>query len=158
MYRLCSFLTMILPAAFHDAVIAPLLERPATMLRKTRKVIRLLEAISPFSITDWDFKDDNVRGLWSLLSGRDRVLFPLDVEAIDWDTYCKAALAGSKRYLLKEDGAVGHPRRLYLLHRLTQTALASVLLALLGWATWPYLARLWPSSTVKFIKFVLSKC
>lgn len=49
-------------------------------------------------------------------------------------------------------------RRLYLLHRLAQMAMTSTLLAMVGWTLWPVLPKLWPTSTVKFIKFVLSKC
>lgn len=82
------------------------------MVRQQKKVIRLLDAFVFFTTSEWDFRDDNVRGLWAQLSGRDRVLFPLDVEAIDWDAYIKVALEGTKRHLLQEDGDLGgNPRR-----------------------------------------------
>lgn len=64
-----------------------------------RKTYGLLWALTFFSTREWNFADDNMRRLCSLLSSRDRVLFPVDVTVMDWEVYFSAAVSGTKRHL-----------------------------------------------------------
>lgn len=73
------------------------------MLKQQRKQKNLLESIGFFGSREWRFSDDNVRRLSAQLSPRDRLLFPMDVAAVDWEAYMKAAARGTKRFLFREE-------------------------------------------------------
>ncbi|KAK3926150.1 Putative fatty acyl-CoA reductase [Frankliniella fusca] len=97
---------MILPAFLFD-LIAPLLGRSTSLLKTQRRSKNLITTLSPFCTNDWNFSDGNMRRLWSDLSARDRILFPLDVTAIDWVAYMRTAAVGYKRFLMKEEVNTG---------------------------------------------------
>ncbi|XP_052133366.1 fatty acyl-CoA reductase wat-like [Frankliniella occidentalis] len=127
------------------------------LLKTQKRSKNLITTLSPFCTNEWNFSDGNVRRLWSKLAARDRILFPFDVTAIDWVAYMRSSAVGFKRFVMKEEVNTGPRHGLYIVHRLSQLACASAVLAALGCLLKPFLYQLWPSSTINFISFVLSK-
>lgn len=67
-----------------------------------RKINKFAEVISYFAMREWNFKNDNVQGLWRKMNPADREMFQFDMAALDWDAYNYTYLRGVRLYLLKD--------------------------------------------------------
>lgn len=81
-----------------------------------------------FALRQWRFTNDNTRMVWSELSEKDKIEFPFDVAALDWEDYFKNQVSGIRKYVLKEDpSSLPQARKKYyrlkMLHRALQVFL-----------------------------------
>lgn len=72
------------------------------MLKIQEKLIKAASCLEYFTGHEWEFKDDNVRVLNSLLSPADRKEFNIDVTQIDWNEYLEKYVLGIRTYIFKE--------------------------------------------------------
>ncbi|ETN61391.1 hypothetical protein AND_006947 [Anopheles darlingi] len=109
------------PAVIGD-IIALLIGRKPRLLRSYKKIHRFMDVIEYFSMREWEFKMDNMTGLWRRLSSEDQKLFFFDMRQINWDYFLEQYFCGIRRYLLNDPmetvpQAVVRWNRLYWLHQ-----------------------------------------
>lgn len=91
------------------------------MVEGYKKIDKFGEVISYFAMRQWQFKNDNVQGLWRKMKTTDRDVFQFDMGALDWDAYNYTYLRGARLYLLKDpldtipEGKIKY-RRLQIAH------------------------------------------
>ncbi|XP_047097189.1 putative fatty acyl-CoA reductase CG5065 [Schistocerca piceifrons] len=95
------------------------------MVRTQEKLDKAACCLEYFSTQQWQFKDDNVRQLFSVLSAEDRKIFPFDVQQIDWSSYVESYVLGIRHFIFKErpddlPSARRKLQRMFWIHRVTQ--------------------------------------
>lgn len=101
--------------------------RSKSVVKVTRKMQTRIDESIHFLLRDWTHVDDNLRQVWSTMSGRDRREFNFDIEQLDWDEYVRSAVLGTRRFLHGEadstlDEARDKYRKLILTERIIKTA------------------------------------
>lgn len=71
-------------------------------MKVQEKLIKASQCLEYFTTHEWEFKDDNVRVLNTLLSPTDRAEFNVDVTTIDWDKYLEDYVLGIRHFIFKE--------------------------------------------------------
>uniref|UniRef100_A0A182P6X6 Fatty acyl-CoA reductase n=1 Tax=Anopheles epiroticus TaxID=199890 RepID=A0A182P6X6_9DIPT len=123
------------PAVVCD-IIAVLIGRKPRLLRSYKKIHRFMDVIEYFSMREWQFKMDNMNGLWRKLSTADQKLFFFDMRQINWDYFLEQYFCGIRRYLLNDPmetvpQAVVRWNRLYWVHQATKVIVLLLLYKLI---------------------------
>ena len=63
---------------------------------------KMLDALSFFLTSEFDFSTENTKGLYGQLSPVDKQLFNFDINSFDWEPYMYDYVAGVRKYLLHE--------------------------------------------------------
>nr|XP_022920492.1 putative fatty acyl-CoA reductase CG5065 [Onthophagus taurus] len=89
------------PALLVDFILILILKEPF-MFNLSKKVIKFVNAISYFTLNEWEFDDTNNKALYENLSKKDQDLFNFDIESINWDDYADNFVKGLRIYLLND--------------------------------------------------------
>ncbi|EFN66892.1 Fatty acyl-CoA reductase 1 [Camponotus floridanus] len=101
-YKIGIWFCHLLPAFFVDSVRICVGRRPR-MWKLYNKIHKAIKSIAYFSITRWQFTDDNVQTMWNRLNKEDQQLFPFNVRELDWTKYLIDFHKGLRLYFLNED-------------------------------------------------------
>ncbi|PSN41791.1 hypothetical protein C0J52_21752 [Blattella germanica] len=99
-----------------------------------------LEVLQYYTTKEWVFHNDNLKSLPGQLNEKDRETFFTDIKKVDWDSYIKNFVLGTRHYFLKEDPATlpqarKHMKRLYWVDRTFSFLFYCLLLwTLLSWS------------------------
>lgn len=72
------------------------------MLNVYKKIHKFMDVLNYFTTQEWTFKNDNVNGLASKLSSKDRKLFNMNMKDVVWDAYFQNYMRGIRLYLIKD--------------------------------------------------------
>ncbi|XP_055690179.1 fatty acyl-CoA reductase wat-like [Lutzomyia longipalpis] len=100
-FSLLWFLYHTLPAFFMDICFRLVGKRPK-MVDIYRKVKKFSDAILFFTHTKFTFTSTNMEALWENLSARDKEIFYFDMAKLNWSSYIKDSVEGTRQYLLKD--------------------------------------------------------
>ncbi|CAH0548796.1 unnamed protein product [Brassicogethes aeneus] len=101
LYTIYTFLFHFLPAIVMDLVAFVTGNKPRLM-EMYRKIHKLVDVISYFSLREWTFSNDNTKKLFNKLSEKDKLLFPLSIERVNWYIFFNDYMKGVRKYLLKD--------------------------------------------------------
>lgn len=73
------------------------------MWKLYNKIHKTINSIAYFSITRWQFTDDNIQTMWNRLNKEDQQLFPFNIRELDWAKYLIDFHKGLRLYFLNED-------------------------------------------------------
>ncbi|XP_078051357.1 putative fatty acyl-CoA reductase CG5065 [Augochlora pura] len=96
-----SVLFHIVPATIADTL-ARIVGQTPRLLDVYGKITKFGDVIKFFSSQQWNFRDQNVRDLWSKLKPADRLIFNFNVADLDWSEYLLCNIKGIRVYLLKD--------------------------------------------------------
>ncbi|XP_055922066.1 fatty acyl-CoA reductase wat-like isoform X2 [Eupeodes corollae] len=110
-----------IPAVIFDTISVCIGKKPR-LLNTYKKIHRFMNVIEYFSMRQWEFQIDNVRGLWNRLSDCDKEIFFFDMTQLDWDHFLQQYFRGIRQYLLHDPletipEALVRWNRLYWLHQ-----------------------------------------
>ncbi|CAH1117764.1 unnamed protein product [Phaedon cochleariae] len=116
----------LIPALLHD-IYAVFVNKKFRMLRLYKRYLNGYPLVYPFHSRTWTFTNQNVKEMWKKMDQRDRVLFPLSLAIVNWETYFERYVKGlhqiSRSKTIKEPVPVGKHKRFHLLRQLLKTAL-----------------------------------
>lgn len=75
----------------------------SSALAMYRRCRTMVDILTPFTSNQWRFSDSNVCALYDKLDQVDRQLFEFDVRKIDWNSYIRNYIIGSRIYALKDE-------------------------------------------------------
>lgn len=73
-------------------------------LRIYKKVYKLQNVLSPFTLIEYKFNDHNVMDLISRQTDYDKLLFNMNLVNLKWDSYYENSIRGCIKYVLHESG------------------------------------------------------
>lgn len=62
-----------------------------------------LELLQFFTTREWIFDSTNFLGLITLQSPLDKILYPIDFDAVTVEEYMRRCILGARQYCMKED-------------------------------------------------------
>lgn len=71
-------------------------------VRIYKKIYKLLNVLSPFTLIEYKFNDQNVMDLISRQTDRDKQLFDMNLANINWNTYWESCVRGCFKYIFHE--------------------------------------------------------
>ncbi|XP_008549791.1 fatty acyl-CoA reductase wat [Microplitis demolitor] len=92
----------LLPALLVDIVAVCTGHKPR-VVKSISKINRFLNVIQPFSLKNWNFKNDNIQRLWLRLDSKDKLSLKFTFDKFDWKHYLRNHMLGVRLYLFKED-------------------------------------------------------
>ncbi|XP_076284758.1 fatty acyl-CoA reductase wat-like isoform X2 [Lasioglossum baleicum] len=101
LYQIFVFFLHTIPAHIVDTI-ARLLGRKPMLVDTYRKIDKFSSVVHFFSTLEWDFRNENVRKMWSKLNSVDRKLFNFNVENLDWQFYLYNNIKGIRVYLVND--------------------------------------------------------
>ncbi len=72
-------------------------------VRMYDKAHRSLSTLDFYINNQWTFHTNNLLKLIDVMSPADQQIFDCDVRSLDWHTYMKVYVLGTRRFVLKED-------------------------------------------------------
>ncbi|XP_037820920.1 uncharacterized protein LOC119609941 [Lucilia sericata] len=97
----CVVLFMWLPAVLVDCLLT-LFRQRRFMVRVQKRIATGLEVLQFFTTRAWDFKSNNFRELYKLLTEEEKKIFKINTEDIDDSDYLKSCILGGRQYVVKE--------------------------------------------------------
>lgn len=76
--------------------------QPRFMIRVQKKIYVGLGVLQFFTTRQWNFKSDNFKRIYQLLSPREKKIFNMNTEEVDEMEYLKDVILGGRQYCLKE--------------------------------------------------------
>jgi len=150
LHSLCVIFFHFLPAYIIDFLVT-LCGKKTFMVRIQRRIQGGLDVLQYYTTKQWVFRNDNMKALSHTLTEEDRQTFYTDIKMVEWDSYIKSYVLGTRHYCLQEDPATlpkarTHLKRLYLIDR-TVTALFYLLIM------WAFLC--WSGHIIAFGHFII---
>jgi hypothetical protein len=71
-------------------------------VRIYKKVYKLQNVLSPFTLIEYKFNDQNVMDLISRQTDCDKSLFNMNLADLNWEAYCESCIRGCFKYILLE--------------------------------------------------------
>ncbi|XP_032686156.1 fatty acyl-CoA reductase wat-like [Odontomachus brunneus] len=101
-YKICIWLTHLLPALLMDAV------QTCRGVRESiwtfyKKIHNFSNVIHYFTTREWTYTNDNIHAMWHRLSKEDQRLLNFNMKGFDWPKYLDNHIKGLRIYLLKDD-------------------------------------------------------
>lgn len=123
-YLILRLFLHIWPALLVDSVCS-VIGKQKKMLKIYQKVDEFVELSSFFTMNQWTFQDQNLSDTWKQMTEDEKVIFPFDIEHLNWKHYFRNYMFGLRKFLLKEDpksipAAISRIKRLRMLHRTVQ--------------------------------------
>ncbi|KAJ3618772.1 hypothetical protein MTP99_005584 [Tenebrio molitor] len=100
-HKICVFFLHTMVAYFADFVLI-CVGRATIAVKNYRRLDKMMDLISYFSIRSWTFQQDNVLELWDQMGKDDKKMFKFSMEDTDWIKYARDSILGARMYLLKE--------------------------------------------------------
>lgn len=103
-------------------------------LKVYKRKIQLINVLKYFTNHTWKFYNYNTRALWQKMSIKDKEMFKIIVDDVNWTSYLENSLKGGKKYLIHEstDGrSTKIARRRYLLLKSLNGLLTGLFIILL---------------------------
>ncbi|XP_076643574.1 uncharacterized protein LOC143353855 [Halictus rubicundus] len=143
LYKIESFVLHTIPGIIGDTILRLMGQKPMLM-DAYRKIHKFMDVMQYFSMNEWDFRNENVKKLWSKLNSVDRKLFNFNVANLDWQNYFQYHWRGVRVYLLNDplDNVEQAHVRYNKLRMLHYTVLAIFLLLVL-WIAVLFVSFLW---------------
>ncbi|CAH0383941.1 unnamed protein product [Bemisia tabaci] len=107
---------------------------PPRIWRVYTKIASITSLANAFAMRNWRFFDDNTLRMWSSMSEKDRLEFPLDVSDIDWKKYFLWGAKGTLTYILGDKIRSYHSlrvRAMIVIHRTLQMLMKALYMFLL---------------------------
>lgn len=128
-YTIAAYIFHYIPAYLID-FLARLLGKQPKLVRFYSKADRAMACLNFYTIRQWRFISDNAILLLEKMSAQDREIFYFDVRQINWRQYITNYVAGTKKYILKDNTPVEEAKiiiqRFYWLKKATQAILLLV--------------------------------
>ncbi|XP_068901505.1 fatty acyl-CoA reductase wat-like [Tenebrio molitor] len=100
-HKICVFFLHTVAAYFADFVLI-CVGRATIAVKNYRRLDKMMDLISYFSMRSWSFEQDNVLELWDQMGKEDKKMFKFSMEDTDWVKYARDSISGARMYLLKE--------------------------------------------------------
>ncbi|CAH1381643.1 unnamed protein product [Tenebrio molitor] len=100
-HKICVFFLHTVAAYFADFVLI-CVGRATIAVKNYRRLDKMMDLISYFSMRSWSFEQDNVLELWDQMGKEDKKRFKFSMEDTDWVKYARDSISGARMYLLKE--------------------------------------------------------
>nr|CAD7450123.1 unnamed protein product [Timema bartmani] len=141
LHDVCVLLFHFLPAYFIDFLLMLLGKKPF-MVKVQRRIQGGLQMLQYYTTKKFVFLNENLHALKRSMTLEDQSIFYMNVNELDWVSYTKTMLLGTREYCLKEDPSTLpyariHMRRMYWLDKVTTV----LFLALLIWLLRPIFSR-----------------
>nr|CAD7413526.1 unnamed protein product [Timema poppensis] len=142
LHDVCVLFFHFLPAYFIDFLLMVLGKKPF-MVKVQRRIQGGLQMLQYYTTKKFVFLNENLHALKRSMTLEDQSIFYMNVNELDWVSYTKTMLLGTREYCLKEDPSTLpyariHMRRMYWLDKVTTI----LFLALLIWLLRPIFSRL----------------
>ncbi|XP_044260302.1 putative fatty acyl-CoA reductase CG5065 isoform X2 [Tribolium madens] len=122
------FLFQLVPAVFLDALLIVLGYKPILM-RVQKRVSKGYEVFEYYANNQWDFNNDDSMKLRQMLNPKERAIYKLDGEGINYHDYFTDCVRAARLYILKEgDETIPSARRHMRLMRFVDLVCKIVLL------------------------------
>ncbi|GLV38329.1 waterproof [Carabus blaptoides fortunei] len=91
----------LIPAIFID-LFDRLRGKKPRFLKLCKKLLKFTELLTPFTISNWKFNNDNVQELYANMSIADQQSFNFDMKKLDWVRHSETNIMGLRVYVLKD--------------------------------------------------------
>ncbi|VVC30446.1 Male sterility, NAD-binding,NAD(P)-binding domain,Fatty acyl-CoA reductase, C-terminal [Cinara cedri] len=144
------------PAYAVDAI-ARITGRQQKLVKIHQRLQKAVSCLEFFTTHEWNFKNNNVQVLFSILDPNDQQTFYFDVSQLDWRSYIQSYIWGTRQFVLKDDpntvpSAKKRLRRMYYLHRTSQLIMVALTVRYI--MSDKRLRRFWYSALCFLIKFI----
>lgn len=107
------------------------------MVKVYKKIKKLMDVLSYFSLREFNFSNKNVQTLWTKLNDTDKQLFEFNMDLFDFEADTQSYIEGLRIYLLKDPletvpAGIRKYKKLRIAHY-TVVTLVSLLLFKLLW-------------------------
>ncbi|XP_045467424.1 fatty acyl-CoA reductase wat-like [Harmonia axyridis] len=121
-YLILKLFYHLIPAIIFD-LIGTLFFKNLGMLKMYKKIHKLSDVLTFFSLRQWKFSNDNIVKLWNKLDDTEKNLFFFDMKSLDLWAYYKTYVHGIRKYILKDspdslEAAKSKQRIFYVLHNI----------------------------------------
>lgn len=73
------------------------------MIRLQKRIQRGLSLLQFFTTREWKFDTTNFLKLIEEVKGKDKEMYPMDMNVVTPEEYMKISFLGSRQYVMKED-------------------------------------------------------
>ncbi|XP_065369886.1 putative fatty acyl-CoA reductase CG5065 isoform X2 [Calliphora vicina] len=98
---ICVVLFMWLPAILVDCLMTIFRQR-RFLVRVQKRIAIGLDVLQFFTTRAWDFKSNNFRELYKILTAEEKKIFKINTDDIDDSEYLKNCILGGRQYVVKE--------------------------------------------------------
>ncbi|TRY64151.1 hypothetical protein TCAL_04001 [Tigriopus californicus] len=99
---MCQIAFHYIPAYLTDLCKVAMGQKPY-MVNILNKMVKAIAALEYFTNREWDWSTKNVRQLCESLEPKDRITFDFDVRAVDWKSFLRSYVQGTRHFVLKND-------------------------------------------------------
>ncbi|EFA05233.2 putative fatty acyl-CoA reductase CG5065 [Tribolium castaneum] len=133
------FLFQLVPAVFLDALLIVLGYKPVLM-RVQKRVSKGYEVFEYYANNQWDFNNDDSMKARQMLNPKERAIYKLDGDGIDYHDYFTDCVRAARLYILKEgDETIPSARRHMRLMRFVDVTCKTLLLFAFLYMLYKYL-------------------
>ncbi|XP_055373581.1 fatty acyl-CoA reductase wat, partial [Condylostylus longicornis] len=101
LYKIGDFFLHMIPGYIFD-LIALARGKQRIFKKSHEKREKILHTMGWFSLQNWDYSNKNIIEMYNRMTPKDRKLFELHWDTINWSEYFKNYLSGIRKYYLKE--------------------------------------------------------
>lgn len=121
LHTLCVIFFHFLPAYIIDMLVTLCGKKPF-MVKIQHRIQGGLDTLQYYTTKEWVFRNENLKALSYSLTEEDKQTFYTDITMVEWDSYIKSYVLGTRHYCLQEDPATlpkarRHLKRLYWIDR-----------------------------------------
>ncbi|GBP48658.1 Putative fatty acyl-CoA reductase CG5065 [Eumeta japonica] len=134
---MCQFLFQTVPAYLIDYTTWLIgVKTRISFISLNKRMATAMSVLTFFATNQWRFRDENYQALKNRLSSADRSVFNLETRSIEWTTYMRNYIDGTRKYVLREkeqdmERAKRRVRWLYFLHYGVKTAVILLFIRLI---------------------------